>query len=268
MKRQHKKDVPAEESQGDLMARPESAVAVIDMEVDAGSGLDEATSEDIAIPFLTILQKGSPQVDPSDGAHVDGATPGAVFNTVTGELFEGAVAEGIDVIPCYFRREVIEWRLREKGGGLVAVHPKDTPLLGECTRDNKNRDVRQDGQTHLVVTANHYVLLPDGQTAVISMSSTQLKKSRKWNTMMSTLRVQGRNGAFNPPTFSHLYRLRTVPEKNDKGSWMGWSITQGKMLEDAALYKQAKAFAELVRSGAVRPTDQPPEMPEAEANAA
>lgn len=243
-----------EEAQGALVPRAESAVA-LPMEMlaeDAGGGFEEATSEDIAIPFLVILQKGSPQVDPLNGKHIDGATAGQLFNTVSEEV----LGDSIDVIHCYFRREVVEWRLREKGGGFVAVHPKDTPLFASCKRDEKNRDVMPNGESHLVSTALHYVMLPDGQRAVIAMSSTQLKKSRKWVAMMAERKVQRPDGtSFTPPSYAQVYHLGVAGESNAKGAWAGWVIRSGPMLADATLYASARAFAQLVREGKATPTD-------------
>ena len=41
---------------------------------DAGAGMEGATAESFAIPFLSVLQKGSPQVDEASGAALEGAT--------------------------------------------------------------------------------------------------------------------------------------------------------------------------------------------------
>ena len=41
-------------------------------------------------------------------------------------------------------------------------------------------------------------------SALVAMKSTQLKKSRKWNSMVSSRSMQGKNGTFIPPRFSHM----------------------------------------------------------------
>ena len=46
------------------------------------------------------------------------------------------------------------------------------------------------------------------QTALISMKATQLKISRKWNSIMMGIKLQGKNGLFTPPTYSHIYNLK------------------------------------------------------------
>ena len=81
------------------------------------------------------------------------------------------------------------------------------------------------------------------------MKATQLKKSRKWNSMMLNLKLNGKNGLFTPPSYSHYYRLKTVKEGNDKGSWYGWEVSRESQLDNANLYAVAKGFAESVTKG-------------------
>jgi len=89
-------------------------------------------------------------------------------------------------------------------------------------------------------------------TALISMKSTQLKVSRKWNSMMMGIKMQGKNGLFTPPTYSHIYKLSTTQMSNDKGTWFGWDVSKVGPVENADLYGTAKAFAESVGKGEVQ----------------
>ena len=40
------------------------------------------------------------------------------------------------------------------------------------------------------------------------------------------LKMQGKNGMFTPPTYSHIYKLKTVQQSNDKGTWFGWDVSK------------------------------------------
>ena len=66
------------------------AIAISSFEVDSGKGLGKLTQEDLALPFLKILGQLSPEVNKRDGKYVKGAEPGMIFNSVTGELYDGA----------------------------------------------------------------------------------------------------------------------------------------------------------------------------------
>jgi hypothetical protein len=83
------------------------------------------------------------------------------------------------------------------------------------------------------------------------MKSTQLKKSRKWNSMMMSVKLQGKNGLFTPPMYSQVYRLTTVKESNDKGQWFGWEVERVGTVENDAVYVAAKRFASSINAGDV-----------------
>jgi len=90
------------------------------------------------------------------------------------------------------------------------------------------------------------------EAALITMKSTQLKKSRKWNSMMMSTKMMGANGPFTPPMYSHLYRLSTQAESNDKGKWFGWEVERVGPIEDKNVYQAAKTFAASVSSGEIK----------------
>ena len=87
--------------------------------------------------------------------------------------------------------------------------------------------------------------------AIIAMKSTALKKSRKWNSMMSSVQMVGKNGPFTPPRFSQVYHLKTVQEENSKGSWHNWEMSREGPVTDGGLYKRSKEFFESITSGDV-----------------
>lgn len=231
------------------------------MQEDAGAGFEEASSTSYAIPFLQILQSGSPQCKKSDGAYIKGAEEGMFFNTVTQELYDGE--KGIIVIPCHFSQRMVEWKPRESGGGFVAEH-----MVGEhpaTQKDDKNRDILPNGNT-LVDTRNHYVLIQtdDGLTpAIIAMTSTQLKKSRQWMSKMQGIKIKGADGSFSPaPMMSRKYKLTTSAESNDKGSWFGFRVELEGLVEDVNEYNAAKEFRNAVRSGLAKPRQPDDEVEE------
>ena len=83
------------------------------------------------------------------------------------------------------------------------------------------------------------------------MKSTQLKISRKWNSMMAGIRLKGKNGLFTPASFSHIYQLKTTQQSNDKGTWFGWEVSKIGAVQDNSLYQQAKEFADNISRGDV-----------------
>ena len=235
----------------EVAMKKENAVAVNMFEADADKGSQNMTQEDLALPFLKVLGQLSPEVNKRDGKYVEGAEPGMILNTVTNEVFDGT--KGIDVLPVFYERKYVEWQDRGEGKGApVAIHDASSDIMSQTTRDKSFKDRLPSGN-YLENTANHYVVVlgDSPQTALISMKATQLKISRKWNSIMMGIKLQGKNGLFTPPTYSHIYNLKTVQMSNDKGTWFGWEVSKVGPVSDQGVYQIAKSFADKVGKGDV-----------------
>ena len=234
-----------------VVKKEEGALAVNMFEADADKGSQNMTQEDLALPFLKVLGQLSPEVNKRDGKYVEGAEPGMILNTVTNEVFDGT--KGIDVLPVFYERKYVEWQDRGEGKGApVAIHDASSDIMSQTTRDKSFKDRLPSGN-YLENTANHYVVVlgDSPQTALISMKATQLKISRKWNSIMMGIKLQGKNGLFTPPTYSHIYNLKTVQMSNDKGTWFGWEVSKVGPVSDQGVYQIAKSFADKVGKGDV-----------------
>jgi hypothetical protein len=221
----------------------------------AGVGLEDVRADDLSMPFFRLLQSLSPETKKSDPSHVEGASEGMWLDTVA-----RAVYDSIIFIPSRFATHYIEWRPRSEGGGIVANHGSDRSVLARCTRDEKTgRDVTPEGN-EIVATATWYGVVVsgtiDGEThpinkdAVIALSGTQQKVSRKWLSDAASIKLARKDGSyFTPPLFSMAYRLSSVPTKNDMGSWSlaaferaGWTLDFENGRE---LFAQARSFSEV-----------------------
>ena len=221
-------------------------------EDDAKAGAQNISQEDLALPFLKVLGQLSPEINTRDAKYIKGTQPGMILNTVTGEYYDGE--KGIQVLPVFYKRQYIEWQDRgESMGAPVAIHEVNSDLLSKVTRDKSNKDRLPNGN-YLENTASHFVVLlgKTPTTALISMKATQLKVSRKWNSIMMGIKMQGKNGLFTPPTYSHIYKLKTVQMSNDKGTWFGWDVSKVGPIEDKSVYGIAKNFAERVSKGEIK----------------
>jgi hypothetical protein len=235
--------------------KPAGAVAAVNIEQFADEGFDNVDSKSLALPFLKVLGQLSPQVTQGDSQFISEARPGMIYNTVTDELYNGQ--EGITVIPCFYKLEYIEWKDRDKGAvAPVNVYPADSDIMSKTTRGDDGKDRLENGN-YVEETASHYVLVvePDkSSTALITMKSTQRKKSKKWNSMMMSLRAKRKDGKgfFRPAPFTQSYNLKTVLEKNNLGSWYGWEIEHTGQVESEETIKAAFDFYNSCKQGAVR----------------
>jgi len=229
---------------------------VIDFSSDAGRGMEGADKDSFALPFLTILQGLSPQMETVEGAKI-----GLYINTITNKM-----SASVDVIPVAFQRRYLAWAPRADGGGFKGVHEVIEVESANYKRDENNQLIDNDGNI-LKDTRIHYVLVVDedgGFTpAIISMSSTQVKKSKRWLSLMQNVQLKDANGkSFNPPSFSHVYTLTSQKESNDSGTWYGFAVGIKGQVTDGAMYKAAKALNVQVQAGHVS-ASAPPEAEEA-----
>lgn len=197
---------------------------------DAGAGLENLTRQDLTIPRLGILQDLSPQVKKTESAHIEDAEAGQVCDYVNEALYSGE--EGILVVPVSYRRAHIEFKQRKDGGGFVKDHGTEEgeKLLLTCKSGEKGENILPNGNI-LQVIGEYFVFLVNKEEGtwapyVIGMGGVQLKKSKRWNSVMNGRKIDHPNGQgkITPPMFYSIFRLTTVPERNDKGSWFGWKI--------------------------------------------
>tara|TARA_R100001369_G_scaffold4678_5_gene13291 strand:- start:8037 stop:8834 length:798 start_codon:yes stop_codon:yes gene_type:complete len=235
----------------ELAEKKETAVSTFDDDLlSGGTGLEETTTEDFAIPFIRVLQPLSPQLQKQHGSYVEGASAGDLYNTVTNAYYDGE--KGISIVPCAYNKKYIEWIPREKGGGLINAN-HDISILSKCTRDTNRRIYTPDGN-EIVETAQYFVLVldPEPQQAVLTFTSSQLGVSRKWLSMLRMARVQNSKGeSVQAPMFANTFRLSTVTQSNDKGTWNGYSINQEAPTELSTAI-MAREFMSAARAGDVQ----------------
>jgi hypothetical protein len=205
------------------------------------------TADDIAIPFLLILQALSPQV--RGATKIDGAREGFIYNTVTKEI-----SQKLTIIPCAYSKKYVEWVPRDLGGGFVKMY--DTPdILKQCVRNDKNQDILPNGNSVVTTAYHHVVIVKENgllERAIIGMSSTQLKRSRRWNSQMLGIQININGKKVTPPMYSHTYSLATEEESRDKNTWFSWLIFNPQIITSAEQYVFARKFHDDITGGSIK----------------
>ena len=191
------------------------------LEADAGVGLENITTDDMQIPFIRIIQALSPQLQKDDPLYIKGAEQGDIFNTVSQEVFKQD--EGVIVVPAFFEKKFLEFQLRSSGGGFVRELAADDKDITMTSREG-TIELLPNGN-ELVRTHQHLVIAQsaDGTIApsVLDMKKTQLKVSRRWNTLKNSARLP--SGAL-MPIYGTAWQLTTVLEANDQGKWFNYKL--------------------------------------------
>ena len=224
----------------------------------AGDGASFDSSE-MQIPFIRILQAMSPQLSKKKPEYIEGATQGDVFNTVTGQYWDGDM--GITLIPCFQTTKYLEFVPREQGGGFQGERAANDPDLTKTTREGA-KELLPNGH-ELVRSDQHYCLIveEDGsfQPAVIDMKSSQLKVSRRWKTQIAMQKVKHpKSGQMvTPAVYATVWRISTTEESNDQGTWGDDQVEKEGLVTSRDLLMEAKAFRESIMAGEVKAAKEP-----------
>lgn len=217
-----KKSVPA--------IKKDNLPATTEFEEFAGEGMENIGANDILIPRLGILQSLSPQLKKAKAEHIEGAEEGDIADLGTGDLFP----DGVLFLPVYYRKDYLEWAPRSTGKGLIDIHSSPS-ILDQCTKGEKNEMVLPNGNL-IVETAQFYgfnLSVDSPRKCFIPMSSTQLKKARKLNTLTTGEKLARADGSkFTAPMWYRTYMLTTAEESNNDGEWAGWVINRGDSLPE------------------------------------
>jgi len=219
----------------------------VSLEEFSGQGQEYITARDTKLPILKLLSSNSPVLNPSDAKYNEKAKQGDIYNEITNSLYRGN--EGVLVVPCLYMNTFNEWADRgDSPGRPIQIH-RDASIINQTQRGDDGRDRLQNGN-YVEDTGNHFVYILDKnytpiEQALITMKSTQKKKSKLWNSMMQSRRLEGKKGFFTPPSWATVYRLGTVQESNSKGNWPGWSVAFDSYLdkpEHSESLKLTKSF--------------------------
>ena len=208
------------------MKKKQAVGAVSALEEFAGQGSEYVTAKDTKLPILKLIGANSPFTNPQDAKYNENAKVGDIYNEITGRLYKGS--EGVLAVPCLYVNTYNEWADRGASPGRPVQIHRDPSILRQTSRGDDGKD-RLDNGNYVEDTGNHFVYILDKnykplEQALITMKSTQKKKSKLWNSMIQSRRLEGSKGFFTPPSWATVYLLKSVQESNSKGTWPGWSI--------------------------------------------
>ena len=162
---------------------------------DVSKGFENMTQEDMALPFVRILGQLSPQVTDGDAKYIEGAKPGMIYNTVTSEF---TMVKKVSRLFLATTKKIIQnGRIEAMVQVLLWLYTlPNSPVIATGKRDGSK--IRLPNGNYLEETASYYVMIETkggGYTpALITMKSTQLNVSKKWNSMMKTIQIADGKG--------------------------------------------------------------------------
>jgi hypothetical protein len=179
---------------------------------DTAAGFEDMNMGTMAIPFISVIQSLSPQINKKKPEYIAGAEVGMFANSVTKELYGNTLR----VIVLSFQHIYTEWKPNR--GGFVGRHTVEEADRLAFDKSVFGKWKTAEGNT-LSEDYVYFVLVAGKESegpCVMSFSSTNIGECKKWNRMMtSTMTPDGRKAL---PHWS-IWEVSTVERSNDKGSW-------------------------------------------------
>lgn len=234
---------------------------------DVGGGYGNQDLEHVKIPFVEIIQKGTP------AEKIGGQDPlkmlGRLFNTISGEIYP---SEGILFVPVAATHRYLEFVPRSLGGGFRGEHAVLSDVVKSAKAANPGSlklKVQRSSETGTVIhelneTFSLYgVICSETEplmNAVLAFGSTKIVIYKKWMTLARMLLVQTSRGRINPPLYGNLVRVSTEHVKKDQYEWETFVLTpgKGKNLAEALLtpndprFLRGKELSKIVLEGSAQ----------------
>jgi hypothetical protein len=207
------------------------------------------------IPFVRLLQALSPQLNKKKAEYIEGASAGDAFNNVTSQHWDGE--KGVTVIPCFQTTKYLEFVPRDMGGGYKGEIPANSPLLQQTTRSG-SKEILPSGN-ELVKSDQHFCLIVEEDGSFQPAGGRhEVDPAQGQPPLEDTDRhaegeePEDRCAMVTPPVFATMWRLYSVEESNDQGSWGNWQVERIGLVENRDLLLEAKAFRDSIAAGEVK----------------
>lgn len=206
----------------------------------------DVRQDDLNMPWLKLIQAMSTVIK----ADNPGAEDGMLYNSGTGKLYD-IRTEPLAFIPVHYKVEYVEWLPKRGKCALLGKYHRDDPKVVAAEKANVRNghgqlcaDPSNPAGNTLVKTAYWSVII-EGKPGVLALKSTSLKASSDLLSLINAKTFKSGDLEMVYPKYFFEYKLRSVPDKNDKGDFFNFKIEDGEAITDLSLIKKCKAFAEI-----------------------
>jgi len=195
-----------------------------------GIGTEHLTSDDVALPRLTLAQAMSDQVNATSPDYIEGLQVGNFFNSVSSQNYgNGPVPFSI---LCAYAPRGIEFAPMEQGGGVLDMNvPLDDPrmLFGE------------DGAAPQATRFYDYVLMlhpgtPEEEMIAMSLARSGVRAAKSLNGLA---RMRG------TAIYTGIYTAEAVQKTSPQGTYMTWRFRNAGFIAEGSVAPFAAAHDSL-----------------------
>lgn len=212
---------------------------VINLEDDAGAGLEEIKNSDLKVPYMKLLQSSSDETKKGSEKYIPNAEPGDLYIESTGQVFKGE--DGVKAIQVYYANTWNEWSTREAPAESKLPAPiVHTENIMHLTVKQGTKDILKSDQYRVIEdTGNHFIMLLDDKynlvgKAIIPMAISKKKVSKFWNTCIKNQKQPKADGSgtYTPASFGQIYNLGSKAEKSKAGDlYFNFSVDFDRVID-------------------------------------
>jgi hypothetical protein len=201
------------------------------------------------IPYVAVLQQGSPAVDKRGSSYIPDAKPGDFWlRGLLDPIRDGE--KGFEAIFCGMVRVWSEFLPNRQG--FVTSH-MEPPADLESRRTSEGGIEKiiwvRTSNGHVVQDTRQLFILVEARPHVLPCYSTKHKFAKALTTHQHQILHPETGGIM--PSYACKYRLTTFPDGNAKGKFFSLKFENLGLVSDPE-YDAAEAFANSVESGALR----------------
>ena len=164
--------------------------------------------------------------------------------------------ESFTYLPVVRVVELIEWKPRSAGGGIVSRSVMTESMENVASRmgivpNDKFEFINKAGneliETHQIYGIN---LAADGRWSFLPMKKSNLKIARKWFMKATSIKLSNGNPA---PLFFKTWNFGSFLDSGNNNEWFNWQIKDGEFIQDRPdfqkLFDASVKLLEAVKSG-------------------
>jgi hypothetical protein len=242
-----KEETPTEQPKQEVaVVEQNKAPAVAEGFEGLATGFELMTPDNLVIPFITILQGLSPQMETVEGARL-----GHILNTGTNEL----LGQAVNFVGVRVDHAFMEWKPNR--GGLAGRHQPNSPVVADLLKgvggDRFAKLINEKGN-QIVDTWYLFGVIADDNLkpmgyGCLAFKSTGIKAYNKWWNYAGTLMERE-----NLPIMAVCYKWTVWKEKNDKGEFFSWkhalakpTLEESKVKPGTPLYEKVIGLAKTAK---------------------
>ena len=201
----------------------------------AGVGTDFGAN-DVTIPRIGVLNALSDELKKNHAKYIDGAEPGDLVDSGLREIL-AKQGEKFMFVPVARVREVIVWKPRQRGGGIVSRDPlvgtmEDWTAAHGFKLSVEKYEFKDEEGNEAIETWSYYGLVVNGNDvypAFLPMKKSNIKVAKSWNTRIAKIKLPSGKVA---PMFYSSWLIGSFLDSANSNTWHNFSIEKGPNVMD------------------------------------